>query len=118
MRFIHQPRKLIVFGGVAFISLYVVCLTFFITPIKFWIPFVPPALSLLSTGGVVVFIKFKAQKSSVLSPIKFQLLIGVAIAVIVLAVLAFITYYSQSRIKQGVDVPGNPVGLPRGGAGR
>jgi CHASE2 domain-containing sensor protein len=58
--FIRQPIKLIVSGGVVFISLYVVCLIFFTTPIKFWIPFVPPALSLLGTGVVIVFIRFKA----------------------------------------------------------
>ncbi|MBW4594104.1 MAG: CHASE2 domain-containing protein [Brasilonema angustatum HA4187-MV1] len=62
-RFIHQPRKLIVFGGVVFISLYVVCLMFFITPIKFWIPFVPPALSLVGTGVVMVFIRFNVSST-------------------------------------------------------
>ena len=57
----HSKRSLIVFGIIAFTSLYIICLVFFISPIKRWIPFVPPAFTLLSTGGTIIFIKFQAQ---------------------------------------------------------
>ncbi|NMG19969.1 CHASE2 domain-containing protein [Brasilonema bromeliae] len=62
-QFIRAPRKLILSITVTFLSLYVFCLIFF-TSIKLWIPFVPPALSLLSTSGVVVYIRLKSRKLS------------------------------------------------------
>lgn len=60
----RSTRSLIIFGVTAFIGLCLVCLIFFVSPIKRWIPFIPPALTLLGTGGIVVFIRFKAQKYS------------------------------------------------------
>ncbi|WP_339380994.1 CHASE2 domain-containing protein [Brasilonema sp. UFV-L1] len=56
-----SPRSLILSGGVALTSLYVVCLIFFISPIKLWVPLVPSALTFLGTGGVVVFISFRIR---------------------------------------------------------
>ncbi|KYC40227.1 hypothetical protein WA1_27205 [Scytonema hofmannii PCC 7110] len=56
-------NSLTMFGGIAFLSLSVICFIIFIFP-NVWIPFVPSALSFLSTGGVVLFIRLKPQKSS------------------------------------------------------
>jgi CHASE2 domain-containing sensor protein len=58
-------KSLFISGTTALFILYILCLFFFISPIKIWAPFVPPALTLLGTGGgVVVLIRFKPQKSS------------------------------------------------------
>ncbi|WP_375510019.1 CHASE2 domain-containing protein [uncultured Nostoc sp.] len=58
-----QPRKLIILGVFCIGGLYLICVLLFISPIKFWISFYSPALSFLATGGAVVYIKFKKQKS-------------------------------------------------------
>jgi CHASE2 domain-containing sensor protein len=58
-----SPRKLLVYGVVAIASLYILCLIFFISSIKLWVPLVPPALTFLGSGGIV-FIRFRFQQSS------------------------------------------------------
>ncbi|BAZ28703.1 serine/threonine kinase [Cylindrospermum sp. NIES-4074] len=60
-QFYRSKRNLIVSGGVAFSSLYIICLVLFISPMKRWVPFVPPALTFLGTGGTVLFIRIKEQ---------------------------------------------------------
>ncbi|MEH2247836.1 CHASE2 domain-containing protein [Nostoc sp.] len=54
-----SKRYLIIYGGIAFIGLCSCCFFFFISSIKWWVPFVPPTLALLGTEGIVVFIKLK-----------------------------------------------------------
>ncbi|WP_017315036.1 CHASE2 domain-containing protein [Mastigocladopsis repens] len=69
LRFSSIPRLrlstkgLIISGGVVFISLYCSSLIYFITPVKYWVPFVPSALTFLGTGGVVLYRGFNPQKS-------------------------------------------------------
>ncbi|MFH7030664.1 MAG: CHASE2 domain-containing protein [Heteroscytonema crispum UTEX LB 1556] len=57
-----SPLKLLVYGVVAIASLYILCLIFFISPIKLWVPLVPPAFTFLGSG-VIVFIRFRFQQS-------------------------------------------------------
>ncbi|KYC41247.1 hypothetical protein WA1_22545 [Scytonema hofmannii PCC 7110] len=52
-----QPRKLILAVGISLCCLYLICFVLFISPIKRWLPFVPPAFSFSGAGLVVVLIK-------------------------------------------------------------
>ncbi|MBD2560312.1 MULTISPECIES: CHASE2 domain-containing protein [Nostoc] len=54
--------RLIISGVIALASLYIICLILFISPIQYWIPFYSPAMSFLTTSGVV-YIRFQKQKS-------------------------------------------------------
>ena len=64
VQFCPSNKILILSEIVAVTSLYVVCLIFF-TQFQLWIPWIPPAFSLLRTSGfVVVLIRLKAQKLS------------------------------------------------------
>ncbi|AFZ26107.1 putative transmembrane sensor domain protein [Cylindrospermum stagnale PCC 7417] len=61
-QFYRSKRKLIFSGGIAFTSLYIICLVLFnLLPMKRWVPFVPPALTFLGTGVIVVFIRIQEQ---------------------------------------------------------
>lgn len=63
LRFSSIPRLrlstggLIISGGVVFVGLYCSCLIYFITSAKYWVPFVPPALTFMGTGGIVLYVK-------------------------------------------------------------
>ncbi|WP_017318740.1 CHASE2 domain-containing protein [Mastigocladopsis repens] len=52
-----STEGLIISGGFVFIGLYCSCVIYFITPNKYWMPFVPSALTFLGTGGVVIYVR-------------------------------------------------------------